>query len=218
MSDQSVRESMPDPAQAAPDLPDWLQEVTGDRDSPAQVRQRFSPVGVILVLAVVGLLAVIAYALIERNKPTPDEGPAPDFAITTWNLDNLAMPNERLTLDSLKGKVVVLNFWASWCIPCQKEAPMFERLWNQYKDRNVVFLGVNTEDTDTAVFAYIREYGLTYPHAPDEGGRMEDDYRITGIPETFIIDPDGEIIHHFISSPSNDEELRAQIERALSGS
>ncbi len=210
MSQDTIRN--PDPN--TPDLPDWLEEVAGER--PAQVQQRFSAVGVALLLGVVVLLGVIAYALIERNKPTPTEGKAPDFAITTWSLDQLAMPGERLSLAALENKTIVLNFWASWCIPCQQEAPMFERIWNEYRDRDVVFLGVNTEDTDSAVFEYIARYGLTYPHAPDEGGRMEKAYRITGIPETFVINGKGEIIKHFISSP-NASELRAAIERARAG-
>jgi cytochrome c biogenesis protein CcmG/thiol:disulfide interchange protein DsbE len=134
--------------------------------------------------------------------------------VTVWGWDRVALAGEGLDLDALKGKTVVLNFWASWCIPCQQEAPMFERIWNEYKDRNVVFLGVNTEDTDSAAYDYVVEYGLTYPHAPDQGGRMEKDYRITGIPETFIINGDGEIMKHFISSPP-EADLRAEIERAM---
>ena len=91
---------------------------------------------------------------------------------------------------------------------------MFERVWNEYKDRNVVFLGVNTEDTDSAAYDYVVKYDLTYPHAPDQGGRMEEDYRITGIPETFIINGDGEIMRHFISTPK-EADLRSEIERAM---
>jgi cytochrome c biogenesis protein CcmG/thiol:disulfide interchange protein DsbE len=205
------------PAEQA-DLPEWLKQAAGETSQAptAQVRQRLSPITVTLLLVAVAVLGIVFMAFRERNKETPTEGPAPAFDVTTWDWDRLARPGENLSLDSLEGKTLVLNFWASWCIPCQQEAPMFERVWNEYKDQNVVFLGVNTEDTDSAALAYIEEYGLTYPHAPDQGGRMERDYRITGIPETFIINGDGEIVRHFISTPK-ESELRGEIERALEG-
>jgi cytochrome c biogenesis protein CcmG/thiol:disulfide interchange protein DsbE len=198
------------------DLPAWLEQAAGDapRTPAAGVQQKLSPMTVVLILVAIGLLGIIGLALYERNRETPTEGPAPDFAVTIWPLDRLAMAGEHLSLDSLKGKTIVLNFWASYCIPCQQEAPMFERLWNEYKGRGVVFLGVNTEDPDSVAFDYIEEYNLTYPHAPDQGGRMEEAYRTTGIPETFIINGDGEITRHFISTP-RESDLRSEIEQAL---
>jgi cytochrome c biogenesis protein CcmG/thiol:disulfide interchange protein DsbE len=197
------------------DLPEWLEQVTGD-NVPARVQQKLSPMAVALILVAVGVLAIIGFALYERNKGTPSAGPAPAFNVTIWNFDRIAMAGEPVSLSSLKGKTIVLNFWASWCIPCQQEAPMFERAWNDYKDQGVVFLGVNTEDTDSAAFNYIQKYNLTYPHAPDTGGRAEKAYRITGIPETFVIDGNGQIVKHFISSP-NEAELRSAIEQAMNG-
>lgn len=200
-------------------LPEWLEQAAGDtaRAQSAQVQQKLSPLTVALILGAIAVLGIIGYAFNERNKETPTAGAAPDFAITVWDWDRIALAGERLDLDALKGQTVVLNFWASWCVPCQQEAPMFERIWNEYKDRGVVFLGVNTEDTDSAAYDYVVKYNLTYPHAPDQGGRMEDDYRITGIPETFIINGDGEIVRHFISTPK-ESELRAEIDRTLAGS
>jgi cytochrome c biogenesis protein CcmG/thiol:disulfide interchange protein DsbE len=197
------------------DLPEWLDQATGD-SAPAGVQQKLSPMAVALILVAVGVLAVVGFALYERNKETPSKGPAPAFSVTIWDFDRIAMAGQPVSLSSLKGKTVVLNFWASWCIPCQQEAPMFERAWNDYKDQGVVFLGVNTEDTYSAAFDYIQKYNLTYPHAPDAGGRAEKAYRITGIPETFVINGDGEIVEHFISTP-NESELRSAIERAMSG-
>jgi cytochrome c biogenesis protein CcmG/thiol:disulfide interchange protein DsbE len=198
-----------------PDLPEWLEQATGEK-APAGVQQKLSPMAVALILVAVGVLAIVGFALYERSRATPSNGPAPDFKVTIWDFDRIAMAGQPVSLDSLKGKTIVLNFWASWCIPCQQEAPMFERTWNDYKDQGVVFLGVNTEDTDSAAFDYIQKYNLTYPHAPDEGGRAEKAYRITGIPETFVINGDGKIIKHFISSPQ-ESELRSAIERAMGG-
>lgn len=199
------------------DLPEWLRDQV-DRtitDSPAApVEQKFSPTMVTLLLLAVGLLVVIGYALYQRSQSQPTHGPAPRFSVTTYNTDQIAMPGERLTLDGLKGQPVVLNFWASYCIPCQQEAPMFERIWNEYRDQNVLFLGVNTDEPETDAVNYLYEYRITYPNGPDRGGKMEDDYRITGIPETFVIDRQGKIVEHFLSTP-RESELRDAIERAL---
>ncbi len=198
------------------DLPEWLEDMTGERreDGAAPVEQKLSPMMVTLLLVAVALLGVIGYALYQRNQGTPTEGPAPAFDVTNYNTDLIAMPGERMSLDTLSGKTVVLNFWASYCVPCQIEAPMFERLWNEYRDRDVVFLGVNTDEPERDALGYLEEYGITYPNAPDKGGRLEDDFRITGIPETFVINGEGEIAKHFISSP-NEGELRDAIERAM---
>ena len=197
------------------DLPEWLEQATGD-DAPARVQQKLSPMAVALILVAAGLLAIVGFALHERNKGDLNSGPAPAFSVTIWNFDRLTMAGQPVSLSSLKGQTIVLNFWASWCIPCQQEAPMFERVWNDYKDQGVVFLGVDADDTDSAALAYIDKYNLTYPHAPDEGKQMTKAYRTTGYPETFIIDGNGQIIKHFISSP-NEADLRNTIEQAMGG-
>lgn len=203
MSDKQPPDS---PEAAAPDLPDWLRDMTtqGERQP---VPQRFSAFSVTAILLVVGVLIVIGYALYQRNQDTPTSGPAPKFTVTTFD-------GQEVKLTGLKGKAVVINFWASYCIPCRVEAPMLERIWRAYRERDVVFLGINTDDIDSDARAYLAEYEITYLNAPDKGGRVEDAYRITGIPETFIINREGEIIRHFLSQP-DEGDLRAEIERAL---
>lgn len=93
---------------------------------------------------------------------------------------------------------------------------MLERVWNDYRDRGVIFLGINTDDPLKNALDYLVEYQITYPNAPDVGERVEEAYRITGIPETFVINTRGEIVRHFLSEP-NERDLRAAIERALEG-
>ena len=205
-------------AQEQADLPDWLAQIAaeGEGARPQQVKQRFSMFTVVAGLVTVGLLIVIGYALWQRSRATPTEGPAPDFAVTMYQFEQMAMSGESVSLADLRGKAVVVNFWASYCVPCQKEAPLLERVWNDYRDRGVIFLGVNTEDPLKEALDYLVKYGVTYPNAPDQGGRMENAYRITGIPETFVINTQGEIVRHFLSEP-NERELRNAIERALEG-
>lgn len=192
------------------ELPDWLREAAGEKPQTGPVPQRFSTFGVVAILLIVALLGVIGYALYQRSQSQPTTGPAPTFSVTTFD-------DEPLALGELKGKVVVINFWASYCLPCRDEAPMLENLWREYKDKGVVFLGINTDDIEGDARAYMNEYTVTYPNAPDVGGRIEDQYRITGIPETFIVDTNGEISRHFIAQVS-ERELRAEIDRALASS
>ncbi len=205
-------------AQEQADLPDWLAQIAGEGEEakPQQVKQRFSMFTVVAGLVTAGLLIVIGYALWQRSRATPTEGPAPDFAVTMYQFEQMAMSGESVSLADLRGKAVVVNFWASYCVPCQKEAPLLERVWNDYRDRGVIFLGVNTEDPLKEALDYLIEYEITYPNAPDQGGRMEEAYRITGIPETFVINTQGEIVRHFLSEP-NERDLRNAIERALEG-
>jgi cytochrome c biogenesis protein CcmG/thiol:disulfide interchange protein DsbE len=131
-----------------------------------------------------------------------------------YDFNQIAMSGQQVRLKDLRGKAVVVNFWASYCDPCKIEAPMLERVWNDYKDQGVVFLGLNTNDPLKNALDYLTQYGITYPNAPDEGSRIEDAYRITGIPETFVISTQGKIVRHFMSEP-NERELRDMIDQAL---
>jgi cytochrome c biogenesis protein CcmG/thiol:disulfide interchange protein DsbE len=198
------------------DVPEWLREVADNTARPAgAVKQHVSPLGAAMLLAVAALLVVIGYALVQRNRGTVSEGPAPDFSVTMYDFEPLAMRNEKTSLKDLRGNVVVLNFWASYCIPCRDEAPMFETIWREYRDQGVIMLGLNINDPLTNARDYLEEFSITYPNAPDLGGKISDDkYRITGIPETFVIDPNGNIVRHFIATPS-ERDLRDEIERAL---
>ncbi|MGQ9849628.1 MAG: TlpA family protein disulfide reductase [Aggregatilineaceae bacterium] len=206
------------PVQDQTDLPDWLAEVAGEKPvaESQQVAQRFSTFNVIAGLIIVALLGVTGYALYQRSQSQPTAGPAPDFTVTMYDFDQIVMSGERVSLKDLRGQAVVINFWASFCVPCQKEAPMLERVWNDYRDRGVIFLGINTDDPLKNALDYLVEYQITYPNAPDVGERVEEAYRITGIPETFVINTRGEIVRHFLSEP-NERDLRAAIDRALEG-
>lgn len=190
------------------DLPDWLDQIAQDEPrADAPVKQRFSTFGVLALLAVVAAIIVIGYALYKSSLTTPTEGPAPAFSAVTFD-------DEPISLEGWRGQAVVVNFWASYCAPCRDEAPMLERLWQEYRDQGVVFVGINTDDIERNARAYMDEFEITYYNAPDVKGKIEDDYRITGIPETFVINTEGEIVRHFLSTP-RERELREEIERAL---
>jgi cytochrome c biogenesis protein CcmG/thiol:disulfide interchange protein DsbE len=108
----------------------------------------------------------------------------PDFVLTTFE-------GEEIALRDLAGQVVVLNFWASWCRTCDDEAAELEQAYQIFKDRNVVFLGVDYSDTDRAALAYLEKFGITYPNGPDLRTRISQAFRIRAVPETYIVAPDG---------------------------
>jgi cytochrome c biogenesis protein CcmG/thiol:disulfide interchange protein DsbE len=135
---------------------------------------------------------------------------APDFTLTLFD----QFEQDQIALADLRGQVVVVNFWASWCVECYKEAELLERAWQDYKDRGVVFVGVDYLDTDKEGLAYMKKYGITYPSGPDLGNKISKDYAITGVPETFFIDQQGQIIHVQIG-PIEQAQLYGLLDRLL---
>jgi cytochrome c biogenesis protein CcmG/thiol:disulfide interchange protein DsbE len=169
---------------------------------------RSSRLGRIVVWAVVALIIVfLAAGLIQAFSTQPIEGPAPEFTLTTYD------GSESYTLSELKGQVVVINFWASWCAPCAAEAPDLEQAWQDYQDDGVLFLGIAFVDSEAKATAYLERYGITYPNGPDLRSQISDQYRVEGVPETFIVDAEGEITF-FAMRPISYAELVAEIEKA----
>ncbi len=156
---------------------------------PQASRRRTGPLVVfgLIALVIVGLLVLLALAVRLRGSPPLASGTAPDFTLTTFE-------GETYTLSQLKGKPVVINFWASWCIPCRDEAPVLQRAWENYRERGLVILGVDYVDTEADAKKFIAEFGQTYPNGPDIGTRISQAYRISGVPETYFIDREGRLL------------------------
>jgi cytochrome c biogenesis protein CcmG/thiol:disulfide interchange protein DsbE len=165
----------------------------------------------LLPLTAVPVLALLAYGfrVDPREIPSPLVGrPAAAFALTSFD-------GAAVDLAALRGKVVVLNFWASWCRPaCYEEAPTLERGWRAYRDRGVVVLGVDIQDHDDAARTFIRDFSLSFANAPDRGGKVSVDYGVYGVPETFFIDRDGHIRAKHVGVVT-DEIFRATVEPLL---
>ncbi|MEK7363226.1 MAG: TlpA disulfide reductase family protein, partial [candidate division NC10 bacterium] len=99
-----------------------------------------------------------------------------------------------ISLEGLRGRVVVINFWASWCYPaCYEEAPVLEGGWRAYKDKGVVVVGVDIQDTEEAARKFMKQFSISFPNGPDPGGKISVDYGVYGVPETFFIDRTGRI-------------------------
>lgn len=132
------------------------------------------------------LLGFFAWGLRDAYSSPVESGMAPDFTLTTFDGDTY-------TLSDLRGQVVVINFWASWCDPCREEADYLEQTWRKYKGQDVLFIGVDYVDTEREALKYIAEFDITYPNGPDIGTRISDKYQIQGVPETFFVAKNGEL-------------------------
>jgi cytochrome c biogenesis protein CcmG/thiol:disulfide interchange protein DsbE len=162
-------------------------------------------------LSVVPVLALLAYGfrLNPRDVPSPLVGrPAAPFSLTT-------LEGQPLSLADQRGKVVVLNFWASWCHPaCYDEAPALERSWRGYRDRGVVVIGIDVQDTAEAARKFMSDFSLSFPNVRDLAGKVSVDYGVYGVPETFFIDRKGVIRAKHVGAV-NDAIFRAEVERLL---
>ena len=150
-------------------------------------QRRHTSVGAIVAFTLVlALLGLLAWGLGKSRAGPVEAGPAPDFTM-------IGFDGRTVTLNKLRGKVVIVNFWASWCQPCRQEAAYLEQTWRKYKDQGVVFIGVDYVDTEKAALAYIEEFGITYINGPDLGTRISQAYNIKGVPETYYVAKDGEL-------------------------
>ena len=123
---------------------------------------------------------------------------------------------ENLSLGALKGKVVFLNFWATWCGPCRSEMPSMESLYGRYKEKGLEILAVNTRESREQVLAFVKENGLSFPVALDIDGKVSDSYGVQAIPTSFIIDREGKIITRVVGSIDWDTpKIRTAFEHLL---
>ncbi len=147
-----------------------------------------------LLTPVVILLGLLGWAM-ERHQATLAVGAAlargeapPVPAVTLAALDG-----PPVSLAALRGHPVVLNFWASWCIPCRDEAPLLEATWEEFRSQGLLVFGINTQDMETPARTFLKELHITYPTLRDSDGSVARLFGTTGVPETFFIGRDGRI-------------------------
>lgn len=185
------------------------------RPSPLQLA-----LGIVLLMAV-AFLVVLGYGLVRQPQRFAEAagvnsvghlgrvmpGAAPAFDLNLYD-------GGHLSLSTLKGSPVVLNFWASWCIPCRDEAPVLERQWQAYRNRGVTFVGLDVWDSEGDARSFLKQFSIDYPNGVDRQGSAHLRYGVTGVPETFFIRPDGTVAVHWVG-PLDDSQLSTYTEQLL---
>ncbi|MCU1808188.1 thiol-disulfide oxidoreductase ResA [Cytobacillus firmus] len=142
----------------------------------------------VILLLLFGAVGYTLYANLTKDKVSIEEGTAaPDFSLETLN-------GEQIRLSDLKGKGVFLNFWGTWCKPCEKEMPYMENQYKQYKEKGVEILAINIDESDLAVSTFVKKHNLTFPILMDRGSVVTELYNIGPIPTTILIDKDGNVV------------------------
>jgi cytochrome c biogenesis protein CcmG/thiol:disulfide interchange protein DsbE len=156
------------------------------------------------------LLLIVGLGLIRTQEgPVRVGQDAPGFVLTTFD-------GEQIHSADLDGKVVVLNFWASWCKPCEREAADLETAWRFYQSRDdILFLGVDYVDTESEAMVYLEKFDITYPNGPDLRTAISQSFRIRGVPETYIVGKDGVLAHAQIGPFTSLTQIRTVIDPLL---
>jgi cytochrome c biogenesis protein CcmG/thiol:disulfide interchange protein DsbE len=188
------------------------------------VRGRIIP-GIAIAL-VIGLLALLAWTLLgPKSADVAQNGrinapgvfipftnrTAPDFTVTDFN------SGKKISLRDFRGKTVILNFWASWCGPCQTEAPLLSTYNAEDAPANVVVIGVAAWDTRDQSKTFIQQYNLDYLNGPDSTGTIAIDYGVAGVPETFVVGPDGRLEGKFPGAVQSVEQIKTALESISGG-
>lgn len=171
-------------------------------------------------IPVTAFLAVLAWASFSTDG-APD-GIAVNETVTEVRQEKREAPNfalelpqgDSLAVEDLRGKVVMLDFWASWCQPCRDEAPALAQVYREYRERDVEFVGVNLWDNPGDAQLFLREQGHEYPNGIDADGKIAISYGVRGIPEKFFINRNGEIARKF-TGPMNPDLLRQTLDALL---
>jgi cytochrome c biogenesis protein CcmG/thiol:disulfide interchange protein DsbE len=172
------------------------------------------------VIALVGVAALLGL-LIWRVAFKDTTGAADELAAgklvhaPAFTLERLDAEGGRLALADLRGKAVVVNFWASWCIPCRDEAPVLQETYERYRDQGLVVLGVDVNDFKADARRFMKRYGITYPVAYDGKGSTVGKWGVRGFPETFFVDRSGTLVGERIEGAVDIERNRETFERGI---
>ena len=169
----------------------------------------------------VSLIAAILWTVVSRvpsavgepisSSPSPREGVlAPDFTLDT-------LDGKKVTLSELRGKIVIIILWATWCPPCRAEMPALENAYEQYKDSEVIILGLNVtnQDSERDIPSFVKEFGLTFPILLDRDGSVSTLYQLKALPTTYFVNREGIIRTVVIGGPMSETFIRSKVEALL---
>lgn len=175
---------------------------------------------IIIWIFLVGLLTIVGFQLSRIQEGTVQPGSTiNDFTIETFEGYDYNGQTQ-IKFSDLRGKVVVINFWASWCKPCEQEAAALEAAWKEYEPTGeVVFIGADYVDTPTEAGIYLKKFNITYPNGEDRdlqrGRPLSQYFRITGVPETYFVDKEGVLNFVHIGPLTSVEQIRERIDPLL---
>jgi cytochrome c biogenesis protein CcmG/thiol:disulfide interchange protein DsbE len=171
---------------------------------------------VVALLGVAALLGLLVWRVAFRDDTGAADklGQGTPVVAPAFVLDRLDRDGQ-LALADLRGKAVVVNFWASWCIPCREEAPVLQQTYQRYRDQGLVVLGVDVNDFREDARRFMRRYGMTYPVVYDGKGSTVGKWGVRGFPETFFVDRSGKLVGERISGAVDIERNREAYERGV---
>jgi len=178
-------------------------------------QSRILSAGILLL----GALWILASAHVSVDAAVGAPPSAPEVGLSAPDFDLELMSGGQLSLSSMRGNAVVINFWASWCGPCRAEMPAIETIYNEYRDKGLVVLAVNAtlQDSIIEAQAFAMQYGLTFPILLDSDGSISNTYRLSGLPTTYFVGRDGIIKKINIGGPLTETQLRIEIDALLNG-
>jgi len=166
-----------------------------------------------MIRTLLGILLLILSSSVSSQQagkgltPLSDKPLAPDFTLS--DLDG--NPHR---LSDYRGKVVIVNFWATWCPPCRAEMPSMQRAWEQLQKQGIVMLGINVGEDEDTIFQFTADYPVEFPLLLDQQSKVIDQWPVLGLPTTFVVDPDGRIAYRAIGGREwDDPELLAQVRK-----
>ncbi len=190
-------------------------------DEPRRRRISIGGVGRLVVVTALALfVALLTYGLatnapdgsVDESLAEARPAPAPPFTLPVLQPGSLgrqlggtlqpALADGRVALRELRGTPMVLNFWASWCVPCRTEAPLLERMWRQARKRGVLFVGLNMQDLTDDARAFMNEFRVSYLNVRDKSNGVAREWGVTGLPETFFVTAEGKVVGHVIGAIS----------------
>ncbi|HKV44855.1 MAG TPA: TlpA disulfide reductase family protein [bacterium] len=171
-----------------------------------------------LLIPVAAVLGVLAWAMVHHERSLEigealargDTPPVP--AVTLLDFDG-----HQVSLAALRDHPMVVNFWASWCVPCREEAPLLEGIWKEYRARGVIVLGIDTQDLTSPARRFLGQFGITYRNLRDPDGTGGHLFGTTGVPETFFVGADGRIRGKFPGEQGAPAVWREAVEGLLAG-
>ncbi len=173
--------------------------MTNGEDAAVRWRRtrRRALIGTAIIVVLAALMAILGWGLANREPVTGRSGitridkPVPQFTLATFD-------GAPLDIFENIGRPMVINFWASWCVPCRREVGTLEAAWQAAQGTDVLFVGIDTDDAEADARAFVQAFGVTYPNGLDPDGEITVDFGVIGLPVTFFVDRDGLIVRRWV--------------------